>query len=92
MQTHVLPYKIGCRRRALINSEGCDLCCIPSYLRITAMQHKGSNPNTFQTLHLFVQSLKIESDIYSESDTQGIDCVIEILRSFLIAFTYPESS
>jgi hypothetical protein len=24
-----VPIKIGCRRRALINSEGCDLCCIP---------------------------------------------------------------
>jgi hypothetical protein len=24
-----MPIKIGCRRLAVINSEGCDLCCIP---------------------------------------------------------------
>lgn len=25
-----MPIKIGCSRRALINSEGCDLCYIPT--------------------------------------------------------------
>jgi hypothetical protein len=41
-----VPIKIGCRRLALINSDGCDLCCTPVPMVPGAMQRE-------QPEHLF---------------------------------------
>ena len=45
-----LPNKIDCRRRALINGEGCDLRCTPMSIVPGAMQRE-------QPEHLFLKML-----------------------------------